>query len=64
MGLSQKDPAPQKKSQSQKYEETTAAALEIIDRETDERERKTARLRALRLAREAAETTAPKRSKR
>ena len=65
MESSAKQTSAPKKSSSQKYDDTTAAALDIIDKEADARERKTARLKALRLAREAEEVvTAPVKKKR
>jgi hypothetical protein len=47
------EPTPRKPSAIEKRAATDAAALAIIDKETLERENKTERLRALRLAQEA-----------
>lgn len=61
MSVKQKDAVvPPRKSPSQKHDDTTLAALSIIDKEALARERKTQRLRDLRLAREAAEAAEPK----
>jgi hypothetical protein len=59
--------SPTKLNALQKAENTHSAAMEIIDAEVLAREKKTERLRQLRLEREAqapVEATAPKRGKR
>lgn len=57
---------PTKVSSEKKAEETNSVARGIVEQEASAREKKTAKLRALRLAKEAAEPApeAPKRKKK